>query len=471
MQVVATTSNGDKRVSFRMRPETPFGKLMHAWCAQFRIALDRARFDLDGRELRSEDTPVSFGLQADAVPLVIRAAPRRTIAAEGTSTASATPSTELARDGAVAQEGAVLEATAAALAAPCRASVPAPASSVGVASAKTARAAELAASPATTGAPSALAPRPRSGEFAAAPPAAVLPVPVSPAPATASDGVGAVAASMVAAEPATSGPDGVPQSGAAGGSRTLGLCLQAPRSSRPRWSTAAIKLAREDEEEEGGEERVQKRDEGACFLEQRLRAESDPDLDSSSEGSDSSTMTPDNTEPSAPKTRRTKESLARKEDRAPPRQQAERTLNGIATTLATGISGNGGRGGDSGGCGGIGGGGCLDGGSGGDGGVEQQRVQYRIVARSQRGENEVIVTLPADQPLERLMAAWCEHHGLAREKARFAVVSGLALSGVDTALKLIDRGAIPRAALSAGRESGADVVVRAIPSRRKAVSN
>lgn len=98
----------------------------------------------------------------------------------------------------------------------------------------------------------------------------------------------------------------------------------------------------------------------------------------------------------------------------------------------------------------------------------ERRVQYRIIARSPRGENEVAMTLAADQPLERLMAAWCSHHGLARTAARFTV-AGAALSSMDTALKLAGKGVIPHAALPAVEgEEGTNVTVRAIPRRRPA---
>ncbi|CAK0903417.1 unnamed protein product, partial [Prorocentrum cordatum] len=46
-----------------------------------------------------------------------------------------------------------------------------------------------------------------------------------------------------------------------------------------------------------------------------------------------------------------------------------------------------------------------------DGLAGDGRVQLRVLAQSDAGENAVTFTLPQDAPLERLMEAWCKHQG------------------------------------------------------------
>merc|ERR1712107_508393 len=71
-------------------------------------------------------------------------------------------------------------------------------------------------------------------------------------------------------------------------------------------------------------------------------------------------------------------------------------------------------------------------------------VCFRVVANSERGQNIVVITLGPDAPLGRLMTAWCDHHGLPRRTARFAV-SGKEvreLRDADTARSLISMGLV-----------------------------
>eukprot|EP00927_Polykrikos_kofoidii_P051569 TRINITY_DN4536_c0_g1_i1.p1 TRINITY_DN4536_c0_g1~~TRINITY_DN4536_c0_g1_i1.p1 ORF type:complete len:593 (-),score=131.67 TRINITY_DN4536_c0_g1_i1:571-2349(-) len=80
--VVASAGDGgsDNTMSFRMRPETTFGRMMEAWCSHNGVPLFLARFiaEESGLELDPEDTPAHVGLVAGpSGRAVIRAAPRR----------------------------------------------------------------------------------------------------------------------------------------------------------------------------------------------------------------------------------------------------------------------------------------------------------------------------------------------------------------------------------------------------------
>lgn len=251
VQVLATSTAGEHRLSFRMRPATPFVRLMNAWCTQFKIPLDRARFELDGRELDPEDTPIICGLSASSAPVLVRAAPRKAVQTAG---------------------------------------------------------------------------------------------PLD--------------------EDMLSSPEYKPESG------------------------------QEDE-------------------------------DDSTERSDSPDSAASTTSSSTPT-----------QDRGrPPLMSPRKRAATLAMRRSTKLEQRGAR----------------------------RRVQFRVIARSDRGDNAVVITLPTDAPLQRLMAAWCDYHSLSRDAARFALAT-CELSGTDTVRKLVRSGAIPRNAVPAARgEVGLEVTVRAAP--------
>eukprot|EP00933_Yihiella_yeosuensis_P013254 TRINITY_DN12365_c2_g1_i1.p1 TRINITY_DN12365_c2_g1~~TRINITY_DN12365_c2_g1_i1.p1 ORF type:complete len:310 (-),score=32.60 TRINITY_DN12365_c2_g1_i1:100-1029(-) len=62
VQVIWSGEDGDQKMSFNVRPSTPFSKLMDAWCGQVGAPVEKVRFVLGSREITREDTPATaFG--------------------------------------------------------------------------------------------------------------------------------------------------------------------------------------------------------------------------------------------------------------------------------------------------------------------------------------------------------------------------------------------------------------------------
>ena len=88
VKMVQTGSKNDHAMSFRMRGETSFGKLMCAWCSHHGVPLEKLCFNMDehgyfDRELKPEDYPWGVGLSASGpmathsvTPIIIRITPR-----------------------------------------------------------------------------------------------------------------------------------------------------------------------------------------------------------------------------------------------------------------------------------------------------------------------------------------------------------------------------------------------------------
>ena len=88
VKMVQIGSKNDHVMSFRMRGETSFGKLMCAWCSHHGVPLEKLCFSMyeDGcfdRELKPEDYPWGVGLSASGpmathsvTPIIIRITPR-----------------------------------------------------------------------------------------------------------------------------------------------------------------------------------------------------------------------------------------------------------------------------------------------------------------------------------------------------------------------------------------------------------
>ena len=88
VKMVQTGSKNDHAMSFRMRGETSFGKLMCAWCSHHGVPLEKLCFNMDehgyfDRELKPGDYPWGVGLSASGpmathsdTPIIIRVTPR-----------------------------------------------------------------------------------------------------------------------------------------------------------------------------------------------------------------------------------------------------------------------------------------------------------------------------------------------------------------------------------------------------------
>ena len=88
VKMVQIGSKNDHVMSFRMRGETSFGKLMCAWCSHHGVPLEKLCFNMDehgyfDRELKPEDYPWGVGLSASGpmathsdTPIIIRVTPR-----------------------------------------------------------------------------------------------------------------------------------------------------------------------------------------------------------------------------------------------------------------------------------------------------------------------------------------------------------------------------------------------------------
>eukprot|EP00930_Biecheleria_cincta_P020856 TRINITY_DN15596_c0_g3_i1.p1 TRINITY_DN15596_c0_g3~~TRINITY_DN15596_c0_g3_i1.p1 ORF type:complete len:2674 (+),score=607.81 TRINITY_DN15596_c0_g3_i1:20-8041(+) len=76
VDVVAMGDDGENIVSFKMKLNTAFEKMMTAWCKHHSLELSDAIFDFEGRHLRLEDSPLSCGWSLSKGKLVIKARPR-----------------------------------------------------------------------------------------------------------------------------------------------------------------------------------------------------------------------------------------------------------------------------------------------------------------------------------------------------------------------------------------------------------
>eukprot|EP00931_Biecheleriopsis_adriatica_P066738 TRINITY_DN41026_c0_g1_i1.p1 TRINITY_DN41026_c0_g1~~TRINITY_DN41026_c0_g1_i1.p1 ORF type:complete len:301 (+),score=57.54 TRINITY_DN41026_c0_g1_i1:89-991(+) len=87
VQVLAKDGDGDNVVDFRMRSSTRFEKMMKAWCQHHGVDQSEALFELEGRELKPDDTPASCGVLTSQRKVVILAKPRD----EGTASSPQSP--------------------------------------------------------------------------------------------------------------------------------------------------------------------------------------------------------------------------------------------------------------------------------------------------------------------------------------------------------------------------------------------
>lgn len=71
--IIEGEAAGLKRLKFRMRPTMMFEKVMESWCKSNAIQLDSARFNIDGKEITVQDTPMSCNWQLGGAPLSISA--------------------------------------------------------------------------------------------------------------------------------------------------------------------------------------------------------------------------------------------------------------------------------------------------------------------------------------------------------------------------------------------------------------
>eukprot|EP00927_Polykrikos_kofoidii_P040114 TRINITY_DN34345_c0_g1_i1.p1 TRINITY_DN34345_c0_g1~~TRINITY_DN34345_c0_g1_i1.p1 ORF type:complete len:2868 (+),score=633.37 TRINITY_DN34345_c0_g1_i1:1275-8606(+) len=89
VQVVADDADGRSQVDFSMKMATPFDRMMHAWCKHNKVPIEEARFELDGKELKPNDTPASCGWSPSKGDLVIQAVPREEPGEEALAAAAA----------------------------------------------------------------------------------------------------------------------------------------------------------------------------------------------------------------------------------------------------------------------------------------------------------------------------------------------------------------------------------------------
>jgi len=75
VQVVAASADGPNIVDFKMKPGTMFGKMMEAWCSHNEVPMEAARFLLDGRRLRCDDSPNTCQWTPALGTLTIQAVP------------------------------------------------------------------------------------------------------------------------------------------------------------------------------------------------------------------------------------------------------------------------------------------------------------------------------------------------------------------------------------------------------------
>jgi len=82
IKVIAQCEEGDNVIDVKMKPSSPFEKMMKAWCKQTGLSLDEVQFFRDGKLLRLQDTPDSLGYKPEDGDLVIHAQPREDNACE-----------------------------------------------------------------------------------------------------------------------------------------------------------------------------------------------------------------------------------------------------------------------------------------------------------------------------------------------------------------------------------------------------
>mmetsp|Transcript_46860 Transcript_46860/g.111518 ORF Transcript_46860/g.111518 Transcript_46860/m.111518 type:complete len:1233 (-) Transcript_46860:145-3843(-) len=82
VEVVAEGSDGDHRLSFKMKMTTQFGKMMSRWSDNYKIPQDQAAFMHGETELRPEQTPTDVGWTSGQ-DFEVRAVPRDSLAIEG----------------------------------------------------------------------------------------------------------------------------------------------------------------------------------------------------------------------------------------------------------------------------------------------------------------------------------------------------------------------------------------------------
>ena len=76
IQVMAQAEGGDNIVDFRMKGTSTFDKMMKAWCKHQELSEAEAIFELNGRELKADDTPASCGWSRSDGTMKINAKPR-----------------------------------------------------------------------------------------------------------------------------------------------------------------------------------------------------------------------------------------------------------------------------------------------------------------------------------------------------------------------------------------------------------
>ncbi|CAE8634540.1 unnamed protein product [Polarella glacialis] len=78
VKVVADGGDGDgpNVVDFKMKLDTLFEKMMKAWCKHHQVELSEVVFEIEGRELRPEDSPGTCGWTLSKGTLMVQARPR-----------------------------------------------------------------------------------------------------------------------------------------------------------------------------------------------------------------------------------------------------------------------------------------------------------------------------------------------------------------------------------------------------------
>eukprot|EP00929_Paragymnodinium_shiwhaense_P012276 TRINITY_DN11912_c0_g1_i4.p1 TRINITY_DN11912_c0_g1~~TRINITY_DN11912_c0_g1_i4.p1 ORF type:complete len:2705 (-),score=759.65 TRINITY_DN11912_c0_g1_i4:133-8247(-) len=108
VNVHAEDGDGSDVVSFKMKPSSPFEKMMNAWTQHHGLSLAEVRFLLNGRELLVADTPASIGWKLGQQPeLNVHAVPREE--GEMPSAAAAAPADAPSSDATTAATGASAE--------------------------------------------------------------------------------------------------------------------------------------------------------------------------------------------------------------------------------------------------------------------------------------------------------------------------------------------------------------------------